>query len=218
MTDGKRSLPKSASNADPGLGDRLHAPSAARNVGPILRVIQGIAPSSGLALELASGTGEHVARFAAALPSMTWQPTEIDDRRLASIHAWTVDLPNVRPPLRLDVTKPGWSGGLDPPDLIYLSNLLHLIDEDEARIATTEAARLLAPSGILLIYGPFLRDTGFASAGDESFHEDLVRSDPTIGYKSVEMVQGWQSTSGLDCQPAIEMPANNLILFARKPA
>lgn len=210
-------LPDSASIAEPGLGDRLHAPSAARNAGPILDVLRGIAPTSGLALELASGTGEHAALFAAALPNLAWQPTEVDDRRLASIRAWTDGLPNVRSPLRLDVTKPGWSEKLDSPNIIFLSNLLHLIDEDAARVAATEAARLLAPSGTILIYGPFLRQDGFASEGDRRFHADLVGHDPTIGYKSVDTVQGWLSASGVTCEPAIEMPANNLVLAARKP-
>jgi hypothetical protein len=39
----------------------LTAPAAERNKGPILTVLKGVLPASGLVLEIASGTGQHVA-------------------------------------------------------------------------------------------------------------------------------------------------------------
>ena len=217
MAPRRLNLPDTASVAGSGADGRMHAPSAARNAQAILRALCPFAPATGTVLELASGTGEHVAIFAAALPALIWQPSDIDEARLASIAAWTADLPNVRPPIRLDATEPGWSDGLDPPDLIYLSNLLHLISTAEARTVVAEACRLLAPAGTLLIYGPFQRGEEFASEGDRNFHASLTAQDPEIGYKSFETVQAWQLAAGLLDLGATEMPANNLILSARKP-
>ena len=49
---------------------RLHAPAAARNRQPILDVLRRHLPEAGLVLEVASGSGEHVMHFAAALPRL----------------------------------------------------------------------------------------------------------------------------------------------------
>ena len=51
--------------------------AAERNKGPILEALAPRLPASGLVLEIASGTGQHVAHFAAATPALTWQPTGV---------------------------------------------------------------------------------------------------------------------------------------------
>ncbi len=210
-------LPDSACVARPGTGERLSAPSAARNGEAILKTLRVLAPDSGSALEIASGTGEHVARFAKALPGLVWQPTDLDDSRLASIAAWTEEIPNVLPPLRLDVGTAGWSQTMEPADLIFLSNLLHLISDDEAATVISESCLALRPLGVLAIYGPFRRGEFFASDGDRRFHADLTAQDPAIGYKPFETVLSWFRTGGLAQCEIIDMPANNLMLTARKP-
>ena len=72
---------------------RITAPSAARNREPILHALRRQLPASGTVLEVASGTGEHVAYFAAALPGLQWQPTDPDADRRASIDAWIAGWP-----------------------------------------------------------------------------------------------------------------------------
>ncbi|MEO5658518.1 MAG: DUF938 domain-containing protein, partial [Polaromonas sp.] len=47
------------------------SPAADRNKQPILDVLRELLPESGNALEIASGTGQHVAWFAASLPLWT---------------------------------------------------------------------------------------------------------------------------------------------------
>ena len=85
--------------------DRLDAPAAARNRDPILDVLRRVLPDTGLVLEIASGTGQHVVHFARALPALDWQPSEPDAGGRRSIAAWSAadGLANVRAPLGLDV-------------------------------------------------------------------------------------------------------------------
>ncbi|SFK96621.1 DUF938 domain-containing protein [Shimia haliotis] len=212
-------LPDSASVATPAPDGKLFAPSAARNVGAIAALLKNLAPV-GNALEIASGTGQHVVHFAQTLPQVTWQPTEIDPIRRASIAAYLVeaDLPNVLPPVELDATAAGWGVLHKGQNLITLCNLLHLVSEDEARTLVSEAAQALAPDGLLMIYGPFKRGDVLVSDGDKSFDDSLRAQDPEIGYKSDATVVEWGESFGLTSLNLHEMPANNLALLWQKPS
>ena len=81
---------------------------------------------NGAALEIASGTGQHIINLAAAIPNLTWQPSDVDDVRLNSIVSWSYEkqLPNLLPPIKLDVTDEGWSGLCPDQDFILMVNLL----------------------------------------------------------------------------------------------
>ena len=208
----KRPLPPQASVAHPGDGGRLVAPAASRNAAALGDLLARVAPARGRALELASGTGQHAAAFAARFPALSWQPTEIDPERRASIDAYCADLPNVAPALELDATRPGWSADHAGQDLILLVNLLHLISAPEARTLMAEAASALAPGGLLVIYGPFMRAGELTSEGDRRFHAALRAQDPAIGYKNDLEVLDLGVAQGLEVVDTVEMPANNLSL------
>ncbi|UWQ33829.1 DUF938 domain-containing protein [Leisingera sp. M527] len=213
-----RSVPGSASVAAPEDG-KLFAPAAARNSDVLCDLLAGIAPAQGRALELASGTGQHIAAYAARLPGLMWQPSEAEAARLASIRAYADEagLANIAPPVPLDATAPGWGAKHPGQTLIVLVNLLHLISEDEAKTLIAEAAAALAPGGRFVIYGPFLRGGGLTSEGDRTFHASLTAHDPQIGYKDDFDTIGWLHSNGLELLHAVEMPANNLALIAEKP-
>src|SRR5690348_15470943 len=76
---------------------------ADRNKQPILEMLRRVLPASGTALEIASGSGQHVTWFAAAMPGWQWQPTDADAAALPAITEWIehTGVANVRPPLRL---------------------------------------------------------------------------------------------------------------------
>ena len=211
-------LPDTASLADPMQDGRLNAPSAERNAAPITALLHHHAPDQGAALEIASGTGQHVAAFAAALPGLTWQPSEIDATRRASIDAWAqgTDLENIKPAIALDATSPGWGAGCAGQNLVLVVNLLHLISESEAITLIREAAQALAPAGRLIVYGPFLRDGETTSDGDARFDASLRAQDPEIGYKDDFDVIDWLHEAGLELVDVVEMPANNLSFVARR--
>ncbi|WP_435661609.1 DUF938 domain-containing protein [Leisingera caerulea] len=214
-----RSVPGASSVAAPEDG-KLFAPAAARNCDVLCDLLAEVAPATGRALELASGTGQHAVAYAARLPGLAWQPSEVEEVRLDSIRAYAGEsgLRNILPPVQLDATTPGWGAAHPGQDLIVLVNLLHLISEDEARALIREAAAALAPGGRFVLYGPFLRGGELTSDGDRAFHAALCAHDPEIGYKDDFDVIDWLHGAGLELLHAVEMPANNLALIAENPA
>ncbi|MGK7754191.1 MULTISPECIES: DUF938 domain-containing protein [unclassified Roseovarius] len=210
MTD----TPPRISVAHQGTGARLHAPAAERNADAILDLLRSHAPASGTALEIASGTGQHVTHFATHLPGLIWQPTEIVEERRASIAAWSTDAPEgtIRPPVHLDATQPGWSATHNGFDLILLVNLLHLVSTSAARTLIAEASRALSPTGRFIVYGPFLRNGRATSEGDARFDAAIRADHPEAGYKNDTDMLRWAHESGLAVAARTEMPANNLAL------
>jgi SAM-dependent methyltransferase len=213
-------LPDTASVAHPSDDGRMFAPSAARNAADIAALVAQHAPASGRALEIASGTGEHAVIFARAMPGLDWQPTDIDPARRASVdaHAAAAGLANLRAAIELDATASGWGAAHAGQDLIVLVNLLHLISTAEARTLIAEVALALAPGGMFILYGPFLRDGETTSDGDSTFHASLRAQDPEIGYKDDWDVIDWIHANWLDLVQVVEMPANNMAFVARRPA
>lgn len=191
---------------------RMSAPSARRNMAPILEVLRAHAPASGRALELAAGTGEHAVAFSRAFPALDWQPTDLDPDRLASIEAWRrAEGPdNLRPPVALNAAAPGWHETHGLADVILLVNLLHLISETEAEAVLTGITKALAPGGKAFLYGPFLRDGQATSEGDAAFHGTLRAQDPAIGYKDIAWVRAWLMPLQTE---TLDMPSNNLMVI-----
>ncbi|QJF52311.1 DUF938 domain-containing protein [Roseobacter ponti] len=211
-------LPPNASVASGGDGAKMHAPAAARNAGVLSAFLQAEAPRTGHALEIASGTGQHVAVFADALPGLIWQPSDIDPARRASIDARAQDCAagTVLPAINLDATRAGWSADHAGQALIVLVNLLHLISGPAAQIVVAEAMAALAPGGRFICYGPFRRDGVLTSAGDARFDADLRAADPAIGYKDDGEITAWLRAAGAAGVTCHEMPANNLAFVATR--
>lgn len=215
-----RKLPPQASVATPASGAKLFAPAAENNMRALRDVLLAEAPKQGRALEIASGTGQHVTAFAEALPGLVWHPSDIAAERLASIDAYAAEVrrDNIRPAVMLDATRPGWHREHSSLDLILVVNLLHLISEDEMNTVLSKSAAALREGGTLVIYGPFKRSGALTSAGDEAFDAALRNSDPLIGYKNDLSVAHRLSDLGLGAARHVEMPANNLTMVARKRA
>ncbi|MDU9002835.1 DUF938 domain-containing protein [Sedimentitalea todarodis] len=214
-----RTVPETASVATPTEGGRLCAPSAERNCQPLCNLLTKVAPEQGAALEIASGTGQHIFAFAACLPGLTWQPTEPDPTRRASIDTYVAEagLSNLSPARDLDAAVPGWGAAHRGQSLIVLVNLLHLISTAEVQTLIDEAAQALGPGGRFVIYGPFMRAGELTSEGDERFHASLRAMDPEIGYKDDFDVLDIALAAGLTPVDVVEMPANNLALVLEKP-
>ena len=211
-------LPSTASVVVQSGDGRLSAPAAEKNAGPITKLVKEFAPDRGLALEIASGTGQHIVKLAVVKPNLNWQPSDIDPLRIASIETWCEDynLANVRPPIILNATEIGWSSKFKCQKFIFLVNLIHLIREDEATILISEISAALAPGGRLIIYGPFKRNNKLTSAGDQFFHQSLIEADPQIGYKNDAWMTAKFKEEKLELLKVVPMPANNLAFVCEK--
>lgn len=193
---------------------RRTAPAAERNRGPILDVLRRVLPERGLVLEIASGTGQHVAHFAQALPDLEWQSTEADLSSLPSITAWTDDLPNVRAPLVLDVHQPRWP--VAHADAITCINMIHIAPWQATLDLMAGAARTLGEGGILFLYGPYRRFGGHTAPSNEAFDADLRSRNPTWGVRDMEAIEVIARGHGFTLNEAVEMPANNFSVVFRK--
>jgi tRNA G46 methylase TrmB len=71
--------------------DRQYAPATLRNRDFILDVLRDVLPTTGVILEVASGSGEHVVHFAKNLPSLVFQPSDLDADARLSVAAWAKD-------------------------------------------------------------------------------------------------------------------------------
>ncbi|MEM1375998.1 MAG: DUF938 domain-containing protein [Pseudomonadota bacterium] len=203
-----------ADEADDG---RRIAPAALRNTVPLIEALRARLPDDGRVLELASGTGQHVAAFAEAFPHLEWLPSDVDEGQRASIHVWrqTSGLPNIAEPLALDVAEL-WSVDAGSVQGVLTVNLLHLIPTPFVSRIFSEAHRVLSEAGRVIIYGPFLRGSEFVSDGDREFDASLRSRDPAIGYKSVEFVSDAAANNGFHLVATDHMPANNLLLTYAK--
>jgi hypothetical protein len=208
----RQKLPSTASVVHKTNGGQLHSPAAERNAGDIVRVVCDYAPKNGNALEIASGTGQHIVELAAVVPSLIWQPSDVDEIRLNSIatRSRAKQLPNLLPPIRLDVTDKGWSTLCPNQDFILLVNLLHLVSEAEVKAIISGISQSLVKKGRCVIYGPFMRDGVLSSSGDRAFHQSLIEADSDIGYKDDAWMLDLFRRQSLKIITILEMPANNL--------
>jgi len=188
----------------------LTAPAAERNKGPILTVLKGVLPASGLVLEIASGTGQHIVHFAEAMAHLTWQPSDPDPDLRASIRAWIAQsgLSNVRAPLALDVCRQPWP--IAAADAVVCINMVHIAPWPATPALMAGAARLLPATGVLVLYGPYRRDGQHTAPSNEAFDQQLRASNPDWGVRDLEAVVGVAASHGLALQDVIAMPANNL--------
>lgn len=105
----------------------LTSPAARRNGEAILRMLRAHLPTRGSVLEIASGSGEHAAAFAAAMRDLDWTPSDPTDQAHESIAAWSrqLALSNLKPPLALDAGDPTtWPA--DTFDTLYCANMTHI--------------------------------------------------------------------------------------------
>ncbi len=190
------------------------SPAADRNKQPIFNILREVLPERGSALEIASGTGQHVAWFAAGLPHWTWQPTDARPDALDSIAAYVEQqgLTQVRPPLLLDVMAPHWLPDDEKFDLIYCANMLHIAPWATCPALMRGSARHLAPGGVLITYGPYLEDDVQTSEGNLAFDQSLRAQDPAWGIRRREDVEQEAARAGLKLSSRHAMPANNLLL------
>jgi SAM-dependent methyltransferase len=196
----------------------LHAAATARNREPILEVLRRVLPARGSVLEIASGTGEHVAFFAGALPELRWQPSDASAVHLDSISAWcdASGAGNIAPALLLDVERQPWP--VSHADAILNINMIHIAPWSATGALFDGAARVLAPAGVLYLYGPFKRRGQHTAESNQRFDERLRAEDPRWGVRDLDDVERVATAAGFGPAEVVPMPANNLSLVFRRRA
>ena len=196
--------------------------AAERNKQVILDLLRQLLPAQGSALEIASGTGQHVVCFATGLPQWRWQPTDYQASALPVIAARVAQhqLANVRTPQQLDVMAQPWLIADTPEstprfDLIFCANMLHIAPWQSCAALMQGSARHLSPTGVLVTYGPYLEDEVATAAGNLDFDRSLRVQDPAWGIRRRADVEIEAVRAGLMLAARHAMPANNLLLVWR---
>jgi len=198
--------------------ERHHAPAAMRNLEPITGVLKNHLSASGLALEIASGSGQHAAAFAGSFPGIEWQPSDpVPDAR-KSIAAWRVQsgLGNIQPPLALDMMDADWHTDLETTfDAIIAINMLHISPWEATCGLMRGTGILLGAEGFLYVYGPFMREGKHTAESNASFDVWLKDNNADWGVRDIADVAAEAETCGLKLADIIPMPANNFSLVFR---
>ena len=182
-----------------------------KNQSAILEVLQSALSRQHHVLEIASGTGQHAVHFGRALPHLTWQTSELPHNH-AGIRAWLDEaaLPNVLPPVALDVTDAHWPAGV--VDTVFNANTVHIVSEPEVERMFAGIARTLSAGGILCLYGPFNYHKKFTSESNARFDVWLKSRNPESGIRDFEVIDQLAKTHGLRLLQDVAMPSNNRTL------
>jgi SAM-dependent methyltransferase len=200
---------------------RLDAPAFHRNHRAIWAVLQPfLAGKSGDVIEAGSGTGQHVIDFAGRSPEITWWPSDLNEQHLKSISAWRAHagLPNIRPPLRIDLSDSAWCAemhdGSGPGELlaVFCANVIHIAPWRVAEGLFAGAGRYLRVDGRLFLYGPFKRDGRHTAVSNAVFDSSLRDRNPEWGVRDIADLERLAANAGLALTDIAEMPANNLTL------
>jgi SAM-dependent methyltransferase len=206
---------------------RLDAAAFHRNHAAIWAVLEKfLRGKTGDVVEAGSGTGQHVVCFARHTPGITWWPSDLNDNHLRSIAAWIAhqNLANVRPPLRIDLSKPEWcpemSDGRGPGRLlaVFCANVVHIAPWRVAEGLIAGAARYLRDDGRLFLYGPFKRDGKHTALSNAVFDTSLRENNPEWGVRDIQEMTVLAQRNGLTLTEIVDMPANNLILAFERGA
>jgi cyclopropane fatty-acyl-phospholipid synthase-like methyltransferase len=188
-----------------------------RNKDPILEVLRIRFADRDQVLEIGSGTGQHAVHFARALTHLTWHPTE----QLAYLEdlAERVKLEgprNLRMPTVLDVRQAVWP--LRSVDALFTANTLHIMSWPEVLALFRGIGSVLAPGGVLCVYGPFRYDGRYTSDSNREFDRTLQERDPQSGLRDIQAIRSLAEQYGLRLDADHDLPANNrLLVFSKEP-
>jgi hypothetical protein len=193
------------------MDDRPYSAACERNRDPILGVLREFFADRRRVIEIGSGTGQHAAHFAAALPALEWQASDRAGN-LAGIRAWLDEaaLPNTPAPLELDVAA-AWPAG--PWDALFSANTLHIMDWAEVERFFAALPGETTRDAKLAIYGPFNVDGRCTSDSNAAFDASLKARAPHMGLRDVAAVDALARAAGFVHVDDIALPANNRILL-----
>ena len=185
-----------------------------RNRDPILAVLRRVFAERTSVLEIGSGTGQHAAYFAAALPHLDWQPSDVAEN-LPSVRVWREEAqtPRLLEPIELDVDRPFPAVAADA---VFTANTLHIVSWPQVERMVAGIGELLPAGGVLAVYGPFNYGGKYTAPSNAEFDTWLRGRDPKSGLRDVEAITALARGHGLVLEEDNAMPANNRLLVFRK--
>jgi hypothetical protein len=201
----------------PAMSEKPFAPACERNRDPILAVLRTHFADRTRVLEIGSGTGQHAVHFAAALPFLVWQTSDVADN-LPGIRAWLDEtkLANTPPPIALAAGRNEWPD--KRYDAIFSANTLHIMSWSEVVALFAVLACIATPDAKLAIYGPFNYGGAFTSESNAAFDVSLKARAPHMGIRDVEAVDALARDAGFTLIDDVAMPANNRTLVWQRRA
>ena len=195
--------------------DKPFAPACERNRDPILAVLRTAFAERRHVLEIGSGTGQHAVYFAAAMPWLTWQCSDVAEN-LPGIRSWLDDaaLANTPAPLVLDVQAGPWP--TQRFDSAFSANTLHIMGWPAVEDFFRGLDGVLAADATLVVYGPFNDDGAYTSDSNREFDGWLKARDPRSGIRDAQAVDALARAIGLRRVDDVAMPANNRCLIWRR--
>jgi SAM-dependent methyltransferase len=194
--------------------DLPHSPAAERNLEPIAAVLERWLPRPARVLEIGSGTGQHAVGFQRRLPGVTWQASD----RAAKIgdleRRFRLQAPELPEPVAIDVAASNWPAG--PWDAVFTANTLHIMPWPLSERLISQASAVLAPAGLLIIYGPFHEAGHFDTESNRDFDRSLRAQHPNMGLRDVVEIRRLAAEAGFDAEAELAMPANNRTLIYRR--
>lgn len=196
------------------------SPAAERNLEPIWAEIEPWLPARGRVLELASGSGQHLAHFALRRPALTFIPSDPDLTARQSVEAWRAcaAAENLESPIALDLSREEWSAGLSPVDAALAVNLIHIAPWVVTEQLFTGLAQLLPAGAPLFTYGPYRVAGEPFAPSNAAFDASLRARDPRWGVRALDAVQSVAEITGFHLEARAALPANNFLLRWRRLA
>ncbi|WP_102109227.1 DUF938 domain-containing protein [Oceaniglobus roseus] len=212
----------SPANVESAPDGRLFSRVVARNSPPVIAALAPwLASASGTALEIGSGTGQHAANFALAIPRLAWQASDPDAGHRASAAAWAAHLGLSLPaPLDLDAAA-DWAAApevtaLGPLAAVIAMNVIHIAPVAVLHGILAGAGKALAPGGLLILYGPMTEPGVQTGPGNAAFDANLRAENADWGLRDTAEIREKAAPHGLDFAALIAMPANNRLLILRR--
>jgi cyclopropane fatty-acyl-phospholipid synthase-like methyltransferase len=197
------------------MNNRPFSPATERNSRSVLAILRRELADASSILEIGSGTGQHAVLFAAEMPHLVWQTSDVKEN-LAGIRAWLEDteLPNALAPLELDVLINDSLAQMY--DGVFSANTAHIMSQGAVEKMFALAGNVLDVGGVFVLYGPFRQNGEFNTVSNADFHRSLRQRDAAMGIRHIEALDDLAARGQLERVRYYAMPANNQIAVWRK--
>ena len=198
----------------------LFSEACERNKQPIADALARWLPRPARVLEIGSGSGQHAVHITRRISQVHWQPSEraehcldLQQRIDLEGRSQLAAASQLADAITLDVSAGPWPDG--PYEAVFTANTAHIMPASAVPELVAGAAAVLAPGGLLLLYGPFSDGGRHSAPSNAAFDAHLRSIDPAMGVRDADWITALAESRGLRALADVAMPANNrLLIFA----